>query len=171
MIVVPFPHMVLNSHSDTLGEEYEMLFTWKVPKSTSVKQMVSRIRTNAKVCKKTMGTRLQTLILNAHGEPGKIKLGQYITRNDVREFRRLRGLVKRIWIVACEVAMIKKAGTITDGNWFCYRLAQEARAKVKASGAVQYSYPNLYVVDFVPWGFIDDWEQPVYRWNRKGKRY
>ena len=163
--------MVLNSHSDTLGEEFEMLYTWKVPKSTSVKQMVYTIRHNAKTCKKSFGTVLETLILNAHGEPGKIKLGQNITRKEVKEFRRLRGLVKRIWIVACEVAKMQNPGTITDGNWFCYRLAQEAKAKVKASAAVQYAFPNLYVVDFVPWGCIDDWQPPVYRWNKKGERY
>ncbi len=170
IIPVPFPNMVLNAHNAP-GEEYQMLFTWKVPQSTNVSQMIARIANDAKTSKIAFGKGLETLIFNAHGKPGKICIGQGITRNDVTEFRKLKGLVKRIWIVACKVAKIKAAGTITDGNWFCYRLAQESGAYIKASSVNQVAYHKVYLIDFVPPGCIDSMEPPVIRWTPKGARY
>lgn len=171
MITVPFPHLVLNSHN-VPGEEYEMLYTWKVPESTSVTQMVDYIKTRAEICAETFEGKLETVIFNAHGKPGKIKIGHGITRNDVMNFDTLKGLVGKIWIVACDVAHIKKAATITDGNWFCYRLAQESGAYVKASSNTQnVPYPDLSpVIDFMPNGCIDDWEEPVFEWDPSGAR-
>lgn len=165
MIKVPFPHMVLNSHN-VPGEEYDMWNTWKVPKSTSVDHIVDWVAT---VAKGAPGGKLETLIFNAHGKPGKISIGQGITRNHVTKFSALSGLVARIWIVACRVAQINGAGSITDGNYFCYRLAQESGAYVKASTAKQKGPPDLLVTDFIPYGYIDSWEGTVYRWNPKGE--
>jgi hypothetical protein len=166
MIKVPFPHMVLNAHSAP-GEEYQMWNTWKVAQSTSVDQMVGWIAT---VAKSAPEGKLETLIFNGHGAPGKIKIGQHITRQDVEKFRVLKdnNLVKRIWIVACKVARIGEAGGITDGNYFCYRLAQESGAYVRASSARQYAYPDILVANFIPWGHIDEWEGDVFTWNPKG---
>jgi hypothetical protein len=165
MIKVPFPHMVLNAHNAP-GEEYRMWNTWKVPKSTSVDHMVDWI---SKVAKGAPDGKLETLIFNAHGRPGKISIGEGITRNDVTKFSVLNGLVKRIWIVACKVARIKEAGAITDGNYFCYRLAQESGAYVRASSATQTTYPDLLVANFIPYGHIDEWEGEVFTWNPKGE--
>lgn len=166
MIGVPYPHMALNSHNSA-GPDYKMWNTWKVPKSTSVSHMVEWI---AKVARSAPGGSLSTLVINSHGEPGKIKIGQGITRDDVEKFAILKAdnLVERIWIVACKVAKIGEAGSITDGNYFCYRLAQEAGVFVKAGSASQMSAWNLPLVDNVPFGFIDDWEGTVYTWNPKG---
>jgi len=163
MIGVPYPHMVLNSHN-VPGIEYKMWNTWKVPKSTSVDHMVEWV---AKVARGAPGGCLSTLIFNSHGKPGKISIGQGITRNDVEKFAALKkeSLVDRIWIIACKVARIKEAGSITDGNYFCYRLAQEAGAFVKAGSANQTPH---YIFD-VPYGYIDDWESTVYTWNPKGE--
>jgi len=165
MIKVPFPHMVLNAHSAP-GEEFRMWNTWKVAKSTSVDDMVGWIAT---VAKSAPGGKLETLIFNGHGKPGRIKIGQGITRSDVEKFGKLYGLVARIWIVACKVARIDDAGSITDGNYFCYRLAQESGAYVRASSATQIAYPNLLVANFIPYGHIDEWEGDVFTWNPKGK--
>lgn len=166
MISVPYPHMALNSH-DVPGIEYKMWNTWKVAKSTSVDQMIENI---ARVAKTAPGGCLSTLIFNSHGKPGKIHIGQGITRNDVEKFASLKAgnLVTRIWIVACKVASIKKAGSITDGNYFCYRLAQEAGAFVKAGSTTQTGQWNL-PFNGLPYGFIDDWEGTVYTWNSKGE--
>lgn len=163
MISVPYPHMALNSH-DVPGIEYKMMNTWKVPQSTTVDQMIEWI---AKVARGAPGGCLSTLIFNSHGEPGRIKIGQHITREHVGKFAVFKneGLVERIWIIACKVARIGKAGSIEDGNYFCYRLAQEAGTFVKAGSANQTPH---YIFD-VPYGHIDDWEGTVYSWNPKGE--
>lgn len=175
MIRVPFPHMALNA-IDAPGEEYEMWNTWRVPESESVTGMVNWIAT---VARDAPGGKLETLIFNGHGKPGKIFIGQGIRRQDVKTFNVLKGLVVRIWIVACHVAKIKKAGTITDGNYFCYRLAQESGAFVIASSVKQKQvvkkrlvnrWHGLYVlIDKIPRGHIDNWERPIHCWNPKGE--
>lgn len=163
MIGVPYPHMVLNSHN-VPGVEYKMWNTWKVPKSTSVDHMVEWI---AKVARGAPGGSLSTLIFNSHGKPGKIGIGQKITLNDVEKFAVLKkeSLVGRIWIVACKVARIAEAGTVKDGNYFCYRLAQESGAFVRAGSASQIGH----LICDIPYGYIDDWEGTVYSWNPKGE--
>lgn len=157
--------MVLNAHN-VPGEEYQMWNTWKVAKSTSVDQMVSHI---ANIAKTAPGGKLETLIFNAHGSPGRIRIGTHIIYLDVEKFRPLRDLVKRIWIVACQVAQIKETKSMTDGNRFCYRLAQESGAYVRAGTAVQITYPDLLITNFIPYGYIDEWEGEVFTWNPKGE--
>ena len=167
MIKVPFPHMVSNAHN-VPGEEYEMWNTWRVPRSKSADHMIDWIAT---VAQNAPDGKLSTVIFNAHGKPGKIKIGQGITRDDVTKFSRLKGLVDRIWIVACKVARIAGAGSITDGNYFCYRLAQESGAYVKASTATQTGITDLPIIDSIPFGYIDDWEGTVFRWRPTGELY
>lgn len=167
MIKVPFPHMVLNAHNAP-GEEYRMYNSWKVSATTTVDEMVSNI---ADVARNAPGGKLETLIFNGHGGPGRIRVGTGITHDHVGKFRVLGDakLVERIWIVACKVARIKEAGAITDGNQFCYRLAQEAGAFVRASSATQITYPDLLIANFIPYGHIDEWEGEVFTWNPKGE--
>lgn len=165
MILATFPHMALNSHN-VPGTRYKMWNTWSVPKTTAVEHMVDWIAT---VADNAPDSYLQTLIFNSHGEPGKIKLGEGITRNHVEMFRKLKGKVGRIWIVACNVARIKEAGSMTDGNWFCYRLAQETGAYVTAASATQMGQWDFRFIDELPYGYIDDWEGTVYKWNPKGE--
>lgn len=177
MIKAAFPHMALNSHN-VPGEEYEMWNTMKVAKSTHIVHLLDWVK---KVAKGAPGGKLQTLIFNSHGRPGKISIGQGIRRKDVEKFRVLKGFVVRIWIVACSVAKIRRAGTITDGNWFCYRLAQESGAYVTASSVKQRGPRKNKTVrnwheweeknDSLPYGYIDDWELPVHRWTPKGERF
>ena len=163
MIGVPYPHMVLNSHN-VPGVEYKMWNTWKVAESTTVDQMVEWV---AKVARGAPSGRLSTLIFNSHGKPGCIRIGQKITLEHVEKFKifKQEKLVDRVWIVACSVARIKSAGQITDGNYFCYRLAQESGAFVRAGSASQMGH---LIVD-IPYGHIDDWEGTVYTWDPDGK--
>lgn len=169
MISVPYPHMALNSHNAP-GAEYKMWNTWKVPKSTSVSQIVDGIATIARSV--PVRKNLATVIINGHGRPGRIGIGQGITLNDVSQFNVLKteGLVDYIWIIACKVASIREAGSEKyDGNYFCYRLAQESGAFIKASRDTQWARLDLPLIDEVPYGFIDDWEGIVCTWNPQGE--
>ncbi|MEZ5426207.1 MAG: hypothetical protein R2747_08085 [Pyrinomonadaceae bacterium] len=167
MIAVPYPHMVLNAHNNP-GVDFKMWNSWKVPESTSVSSMVSWI---AKVARGAPGGCLSTLIFNSHGQPGQINIGYCISLSKVGLFNILRdeNLVERIWIVACNVARIDKAGTKSDGNYFCYRLAQESGAFVRAGNGRQWGFPDLPFIDEVPYGYIDDWNGTVYSWNPRGE--
>ena len=169
MIKVPFPHMCLNAHNAP-GENYRMWNTDTVPASKSVEEMVDQI---VQIAKSAPGGSLRTLIFNSHGSPGRIRIGQHVTRADVDAGKfepiYLGRLVKEIWIIACRVAAIKEAGTMSDGNYFCYRLAQETGAYVTAGSTFQWAYPSLPLVHWLPVGHIDDWEGTVYKWNPKGE--
>lgn len=167
MISVGYPHMVLNSHN-VPGVEYKMLHTWKVPEQTGAFSMVQRI---ASIARSQVSGSLQTVVFNSHGSPGKIHIGTGITRDNIHQFQSLllENLVKSIWITACSVALIKEAGTLKDGNYFCYRLAQESGAFVKASTAIQKAEMNIPIYDDLPFGTIDDWEGTVLTWNPKGQ--
>lgn len=167
MIRVPFPHMALNGHNAKGAAGYQMWNTWNVPKSKSVKEIVEWV---AEVARSASGGYLETLVINCHGRAGKISIGQGIRIYNVAEFNVLKkeGLVNRIWVKACEVARIEKAGTKTDGNYLCYRLAQESGAYVKASKNRQWISPDFPLIDEYPYGFVDDWEGTVYTWNPQG---
>jgi hypothetical protein len=172
MIKVPFPHMALNA-DDLPGEHFEMWNTGRVPKSKSAYQIADWIAT---VARGAPGGKLETVIFNCHGKPGRLLIGQGITRYNVHEFYILRSLVERIWIVACKVAKVKKAGTVSDGYYFCRRLARKSGAFVIASTIdqtqiVSGSYRNSMCtpIDNIPYGYIDDWEHPIFCWNPKGE--
>lgn len=170
MIRVPFPHMCLHSH-DAPGEKFKMWNTDTVPASKTVPEMVDQI---VKIAKSAPGGYLETLIFNSHGMPGVILIGTTIDRTDcdAGKFKPILdgGYVKNIWIVGCEVAYIQNAGSITDGNYFCYRFAQSTGAYVTAGTTIQKTqtvYP--FGINGLPYGHIDNWEGQVFKWNPEGK--
>jgi hypothetical protein len=170
MIKVPFPHMCLHSH-DVPGEKYKMWNTDTVPANKTVPEMVDQI---VGIARTAPGGYLETLIFNSHGWPGRILIGTIIDRTDcdAGKFKPILDgrLVRNIWIVACEVAYIEKAGTVSDGNYFCYRFAQSTGAYVTAGTAVQWSQKIYsFGIGKLPYGYIDDWEGEVFRWNPEGK--
>lgn len=168
MIKVPFPHMALNAHNAP-GVEYKMWNTWKVPKDTPIAEIVSWVAT---VARNAPGQKLETLIINAHGNSAYVGIGAGIPMSKVGLFNvwKYEGLVNRIWLVVCKVALIEKAGDEKkDGNWFCYRLAQESGAFVTASKNRQIGEIDIPFIDDLPYGYIDNWEGTVYTWNPKGE--
>lgn len=163
MIKVPFPHMALNAEN-VPGTKYRMWHTWEVESSISPDGMLGWI---AKVASGAPEGKLKTLIFNAHGHPGGIKIGAGITRSDASKFSVLKGLVQNIVIVACRVAYIDSAGGDSDGNLFCSDIAKAAKAYVTASTAKQRddSWFGL------PIGYIDDWEGTVLTYAPWGDIY
>jgi hypothetical protein len=55
----------------------------------------------AEVARGATNGKLKNLVLNCHGAPGYLELGQGITESDLREFRIWHGLIEKIWIPAC----------------------------------------------------------------------
>jgi len=102
------------------------------------------------------------VVINCHGSPGHLLLGEGIGRNDVQLFARWRGLVEKIWIVACKAAYIKSKGSNTDGNIFCSELAKHAECYVVAGTETQW-FRTSY-----PFGKIDSFEGLVLSYGPNG---
>src|SRR5215203_3175543 len=51
----------------------------------------------------TQGGRLKSLVLNSHGIPGYLHMGQGFWRPHTEVFQKLHGLVDDIWITACRI--------------------------------------------------------------------
>ena len=164
LIPVPFPHMCLNSHN-VPPPDYQMMNTWKVAASESPGKIVGWI---AQVAAGAPGGKLATVIFNSHGIPSGILMGSGIRRPDTGLFSALRGLVDRIWIVACRVALIQNAtgpGSTApgDGNLFCCELAKASGAYVTASTTWQRVDRND-----IPPGYIDGWEGAALTYGPEG---
>ena len=163
LIRVPFPHMALNSHN-VPQPDYLMFNTWKVAQTDTVAHIVGWVRV---VAKGMPGGQIETLIFNAHGNPGKIYLGQGITYYDLHEFQFWKTekgpLIKNIWIVACRVAGSDPASGVITGDQFCKELAATTGASVTAAVREQRVGMNK-----IPIGFIDEWEGEVKKYDKDG---
>jgi hypothetical protein len=130
----PFPHMVLNSHN-VPPPDYQMFNSWKVSKSDPPSFMVSQIRD---IAAGAPGGKLETVIFNSHGSPGKIHIGTGITVAHAGLFSKLKGKVVQIWIVACKVA--GGPGNVcasSSGLYFCRTLSNKSGAVIYASSRNQ----------------------------------
>ena len=157
MIVLKHPSLVLHAH-DVPGYKYEMHVSWNLPKGASVHDVANWI-----LDAHEYAGDLQNVVLNAHGASGKIWAGgttrMAIHRYNVDVFRKVNGRIgATIWIIACEVARGDK------GTDFCSRLARAAGCNVVASTMEQYvEKPTC------PFGCVDDYEPPAFRWDPSGK--
>ncbi|MEP7077358.1 MAG: hypothetical protein ABI878_16250 [Acidobacteriota bacterium] len=102
------------------------------------------------------------VVINCHGSPGNLSLGEGIRREHLAEFGKWSGFVEKIWINACRPAFIKMKGSPTDGNMFCSELAKQAKCYVVASTERQ-TGKNLY-----PFGKIDSFEGLVLSYGPTG---
>lgn len=161
MIGMSYPHMALNAKG-VPGWDYQMSRTWSgIEKTTTALEIASRIFANAVT---SPGGRLKSVVLNAHGKPGRISLGVGITQENLSNFGILKGVVGEIWIIACSVASKSGTETIKDGQAFCSAFAKTTSAYVFAGVSLQSSYPIL------PAGYIDDMEGIVFCWDPNGQR-
>lgn len=114
-----------------------------------------------------------TLIFSSHGRPGFAQCckgavahptaGPGISVHDLPTFARMRKKINAIEFRSCLVARIGTApecqGEVGwDGNAFCYRLAQAARATVKASLHLQYGDSGEFC----------GWAGTVFTWGASG---
>jgi hypothetical protein len=96
-----------------------------------------------------------------HIGPGK----SGICRTDLTDFQKIKGSLKRLEFHSCLVSRIgpchEANGHISyDGNEFCFRLAQNIGAEVRASAHLQYYWPDNghQNMDFAEWnGLVTTW--------------
>lgn len=140
------PSMALNDPRN--HKRFQMGNTWDITQTETRTHMASWIRD---VARGTDGRKLKHLVLNCHGSPGYLELGQGVTADGLDEFRILHGLIEKIWIPACRVAAIPGSGSgESDGNIFCSRLARFVGCYVVASTETQCSTPGDIPLDMMP---------------------
>lgn len=155
------PSLVLHSH-DVPGYKYKMWATYTLPAQTQVYATVAHIL-YAESC---VGDQfLHNVVINCHGLPGELLIGTGINFSTLGPFAALRDKeVGRIWLVACNVH--KGAALVgSKGHDFCVALAQASGCTVMAADTFQYEYE-----DFLPFGYIDDFEGTLYAYDGSGKR-
>jgi hypothetical protein len=168
MIKMRQPAMVLNA-DDVPGARYRMYNTWTVPSTDSPQHILDW---SASVARAAPGGYLPSLILNCHGFYGAgsggatlggfgLKLGTGIRRVDTPRFGALAPTVSCIWITACGTARISGSSS-GDGHALCSEIARAANAYVIA--ATTHQVGDLWL----PYGYIDDFEGLVVRYNPKG---
>ncbi|QPK63825.1 hypothetical protein IVG45_02265 [Methylomonas sp. LL1] len=177
------PSLFLNSYhfTDIFGGcGMFMDTTWNCPSTTTVKDVVNWIGI---ACSSAPGKRLANIVLNFHGKPGLVFVGEsspevfpgpgkgvyipakynVINNDNAGLFWALRQFqIGTIWFHSCEVA-----GT-QQGKNLCRQVAIAAHCRVVAAEDSQYEWwPQLNVL-FMPRGKIDDFEGQVYLWDSKG---
>lgn len=158
-----FPHMALNSHN-VPPPDYQMFNTWKVSSGDPASFMVAQIRDIAAAAP---GGKLETVIFNSHGSPGKIHIGRGITVAEAPLFAKLKGKVVQIWIVACKVAGGPKPVTGSSaGVRFCQALSDKSGAVIYASTRNQ-SVEEAGLI----YGEIDFYEGETYLFQPGQKPY
>jgi hypothetical protein len=169
MIKMRQPHMALNAE-DVPGCKYKMWNTWDVAKTETPQHIMDW---TANVAGGTSIGYLRSLIINCHGYYGTgsdgkevggfgLSLGTGILRVDTPKFAALAPTVSSIWITACGTARISGSPD-GDGNAFCSEIARAANAYVIA--ATTHQVGDLWL----PYGYIDDFEGLVVRYNPKGE--
>lgn len=141
MIQLDQPSMALNSPQISWSKIL-MWNTWEVAENTRVEHIVGWV---AAVARAAPGGKLKNVVINCHGLPGWVGIGQGFNYTHLGMFRAWNGLVESILFVACLVARIPTAeyqaeldtsypgwGT-GDGNIFCSDLAKNTGAYVLAS--------------------------------------
>lgn len=140
---------------------YLMWNTWDVKRDVRRRNVISWM---AAVARGSKPGKLDNIVISCHGNSGSMKLGKnrFYKISHARMFSGLKGLVERIWLISCEVALIEK-GKYNDGNIFVSEMAKAAGCYIMASTAVQKNCPWTY-----PYGQIDSFEGTVLEYGPKG---
>ena len=160
-ISVARPAGVIHSH-DVPGFKYRMDWVWNVPARSSPASIASWLQAIATHEDKA----IKSLVINCHGAPGYLEIGQGIGVWDVAKLSGLRGTsLETVWIVACEVASAGSglAPGVNEGHRFCSQLAMATGAKVVVSDRTQW-VNTPYVRPY----HIDVYEGTVYTFDSSG---
>ncbi len=168
MILIRQPSFALNAE-DVPGQPYTMMYTKVVTASASPNQLFDEVASIAKL------NPLYSLIINCHGFYGKsqngkrgggfgLDLGTGLDITNVSLFSKLKGLVDRIYIIACGAARPSLSGPV-DGNgaYLCQEIAKNSGAFVIAGLGRQFAE------DSIPMFHIDDLEGWVVVLNKRGE--
>jgi hypothetical protein len=159
MIKIAEPAVALNDHR--VGGRIRMSQNLHIRQDDSRQNIIGAIATGAAG---TQGGRLKSVVLNSHGVPGYLLMGEGFWRPHTEMFQKLNGLVDNIWMTACRIASRggltpgerlppNLKGQIGDGYHFCRNIAMNARCNVIASMNDQ-DVPNRRIPD----GCVDAYE-------------
>ncbi|TWS98449.1 hypothetical protein [Reyranella sp. CPCC 100927] len=169
MIDIEQPAMALNGHG--APGRVRMWNTWDVKEGAPSEHIVGWV---AQVARTAPGGKLKNIVINCHGEPGVLLIGQGFGGGTGALFSKWRGLVDNIWITACEAAKIDErtssVGGISvtwyrDGNIFCSEMAKQAGCFVIVSTELQAGPKG----DRLPYGKIDSYEGLTLKYDPTGK--
>jgi hypothetical protein len=170
MIKMKQPSLVLHAE-DVPGYRYKMSTTRVIAKTMPVPGIFDLI---ADTVDKAPEMRLNNVILNSHGLPGKIFMGTGITISDTAPFETLKAKdIGCIWIVACLVGATKYKTWVLDGPAFCSTLAVKTRTFVCAADVIQSVDAGFEIysrLPFTPSGNIDRYEGTLTRYDPSGKK-
>jgi hypothetical protein len=156
MITLEQPSMALNGE-DISWSKILMERCWNVPLSETRQSIIDWVLT---IAKSNKGGKIKNLVINCHGLPGWVGIGQGFNKTHLPMFSAWNGYVQNIWFVACLVARIPDATMQadlnknyagygpSDGNIFCSTLAKTVGCYVVASTEEQrnkggYSFGQL----------------------------
>lgn len=146
------PAMALNA-TDCPGPP-RMWNTWDVLEHYKRIDIINWTRT---VAQGAPGGKLKSIVINCHGAPGYLYLGQGFGSQNTPLFKAWKGLVEMIYITSCKIA----AG---HGRQFCAAIAANTEAYVVASTIIQEAPNNA-----APAGQLDFYEGPTLTFDPKGK--
>jgi hypothetical protein len=149
MIKLQGPSLALNDPRVDDGHghrtRFEMQLTWDIRANESRSGIIWYVAWVGSACRRQGGT-LRHLVLNSHGFPGGLQLGEGFDARHLPMFHAWRGLVGKIWLMGCEVARGPA------GHHFVSSLARVAHCHVVASTGDQCddlrSYPRDHLSSF-----------------------
>jgi len=164
MIKIDAPALALNDIQ--VPGHFHLSRNVKVHRDDSRENLVNCV---AAIAAGAPGGRLKNLVLNCHGAPGYLIMGEEFWAPHTNLFERWAGLIDNIWITACQIASrcpatayawpdwLKNIGQPGDGYLFCREIAIRARSNVIASVVNQEPPINTGI----PNGHIDAFEGMV----------
>lgn len=162
MIQIPGPSLAIND--DRVDGHFRLQSNLKVYSNDTRQFILNYVVNQARAAQ---GGRLKSLVLNCHGQPGCLIMGEAFWADHTHMFQAWRGLVDTIWITACRVASrvpeLKMRHKSGDGFLFCQKIAMNAKCNVVAS-------LNDQVVPgkAIPEGTIDNFEGRLLCWKHDG---
>jgi hypothetical protein len=170
MFSVPEPALALND-SPLLKGQIQMSRTIRVRKDDSRANIIGAIATTAESSPDGF---LKSLVLNSHGAPGNLIMGEGFWKPHTAMFATLKDKVGTIWITACQIASrvpYKRTempgwvhGESGDGFDFCRQIAMRANCHVVAPMNFQ-DVPHQKI----PVGSIDSFEGMVLCFKPSGE--
>ena len=161
MLLMPNPSLALNDQR--VGGHFNLRSSLLIYKTISRQGIVNSVANFAGTCPEG---KIKSLVLNCHGLPGYLVMGEGFWGPHTGLFQAWRGKVDTIWITACRIASRKpetKSAKSGDGFTFCQQIAMSAQCTVVASQDYQ-EVPDRDI----PEGYIDSFEGQLLTWRPDG---
>jgi hypothetical protein len=162
------PSMAINDARSP--RRFQMWTTWDITANESRETIIRKIAATAH---NAIGGRLKNLVINCHGRPGMMLLGQGFDARYTGLFWGLQGLVDQIVLTGCMTANKEFKSLpppkdpnlhMSNGHIFCSTIAKLTGAYVIASSSFQYDYDKTF-----PMGEVTELDGIVLCYDTKGK--